>query len=98
MPITGTPDLRRDGRDCSANFVHGLLLRCHYPTCLPLGSFPIGPKTGVNFVLVEDSFANVVILGHALPSGETGKILVSCDASGSDWSLSVLDNGTGPGD
>src|SRR5215207_10433591 len=29
-----------------------------------LGSFPVGPKTGVNFMLVEDSFANVVIFGQ----------------------------------
>ncbi len=33
---------------------------------------------------------------HAFPSGETGEILVSYDASGSGWSLSVADNGTGP--
>ena len=37
-------------------------------------------------------------LKHAFPSGETGEILVSYDASGSGWSLSVSDNGTGPGD
>ena len=37
-------------------------------------------------------------LKHAFPSGETGEILVSYDASGSGWSLSVADNGTGPGE
>jgi hypothetical protein len=29
-----------------------------------LGSFPVGPKTGVNVMLVEDSFANLVILSQ----------------------------------
>ena len=37
-------------------------------------------------------------LKHAFPSGETGEILVSYDASGSGWSLSVSDNGAGPGE
>jgi len=42
------------------------------------GSFAVGPKTGVNFMLVEDSFANVVILGQKTtqgrnwPNGEVG--------------------------
>jgi len=37
-------------------------------------------------------------LKHAFSSGETGEILVSYDAQGSGWRLSVSDNGTGPGD
>jgi len=47
-------------------------------TAAPLNSFSVGPKTGVNFMLVEDSFANVVILGQKTtqrrnwPNGEVG--------------------------
>ena len=37
-------------------------------------------------------------LKHAFPGGETGEILVSYDARELGWSLSVSDNGTGPGD
>jgi chemotaxis protein methyltransferase CheR len=37
-------------------------------------------------------------LKHAFPSGETGEIMVSYDARGSGWRLSVSDNGTGPAD
>jgi two-component sensor histidine kinase len=37
-------------------------------------------------------------LKHAFPSGETGEILVSYDARGREWTLSVSDNGVGPGD
>ncbi|MGD0532340.1 MAG: sensor histidine kinase, partial [Methyloceanibacter sp.] len=33
-------------------------------------------------------------LKHAFPSGETGEILVSYDAGGRGWTLSVSDNGT----
>jgi chemotaxis protein methyltransferase CheR len=35
-------------------------------------------------------------LKHAFPGGETGEILVSYDARGSGWRLSVSDNGAGP--
>ena len=35
-------------------------------------------------------------LKHAFPSGETGEIVVSYDARGSGWRLSVSDNGPGP--
>ena len=35
-------------------------------------------------------------LKHAFPSGETGEIVVSYDAWGSGWRLSVSDNGPGP--
>jgi PAS domain S-box-containing protein len=34
-------------------------------------------------------------LKHAFPSGEAGEVLVSYDAGGSGWTLSVSDNGTG---
>jgi chemotaxis protein methyltransferase CheR len=37
-------------------------------------------------------------LKHAFPSGETGEILVGYDARGREWTLSVSDNGVGPGD
>ena len=37
-------------------------------------------------------------LKHAFPSGESGEILVGYDARGPDWTLSVSDNGVGPGD
>jgi two-component sensor histidine kinase len=37
-------------------------------------------------------------LKHAFSSGETGEIAVSYDARGSDWRLSVSDNGVGPGE
>ena len=35
-------------------------------------------------------------LKHAFPSGETGEIVVSYNARGSGWRLSVSDNGPGP--
>jgi two-component system, sensor histidine kinase PdtaS len=37
-------------------------------------------------------------LKHAFPGGKTGEIVVSYDARGSDWRLSVSDNVVGPGD
>jgi two-component sensor histidine kinase len=37
-------------------------------------------------------------LKHAFPGGEAGEVLVSYDAGGSGWRLSVSDNGVGPGD
>jgi chemotaxis protein methyltransferase CheR len=35
-------------------------------------------------------------LKHGFPGGEAGEILVKYDAQGSDWQLSVSDNGSGP--
>jgi hypothetical protein len=32
-----------------------------------LGTFPVSPKTGVNFVLVEDSLADVMVLRQQTP-------------------------------
>ena len=37
-------------------------------------------------------------LKHAFPGGEAGEILVSYEARGSGWRLSVSDNGSGPGE
>jgi chemotaxis protein methyltransferase CheR len=37
-------------------------------------------------------------LKHAFTSGETGEILVSYEARGSGWRLSVSDNGSGSGE
>jgi len=37
-------------------------------------------------------------LKHAFQIGETGEILVSYDAGGRGWTLSVSDNGTGAAD
>jgi two-component sensor histidine kinase len=37
-------------------------------------------------------------LKHAFPGGEAGEILVSYDAEGPGWTLSISDNGTGAAD
>src|SRR6476661_7198654 len=58
-------------------FVDAEVLKGRWASAL-LDSFSVGPKTGVNFMLVEDSFANVVILGQKTtqrrnwPNGEVG--------------------------
>ena len=59
-----------------------------------------GAATSSEVVSVGLIVTELVInaLKHAFSSGETGEILVSYDAQGSGWRLSVSDNGTGPGD
>jgi two-component sensor histidine kinase len=58
------------------------------------------PATAVVLKILGLIVTELVInaLKHAFPGGEAGEILVSYDAGGSGWRLSVSDNGTGPGE
>ena len=47
----------------SVQVLSGARRKGHRTSAL-LGSFPVGPKTGVNLMLVQNSFAEVVILGR----------------------------------
>ena len=68
---------RADGLCC---FVGVEVLKGCWASTL-LGSLPVGQKTGDNFMLIQDSLANVVILGQEMtqrrnwPNGEVGSHL-----------------------
>ena len=63
----------RSGADADRNrhlhdFVAARRLKGRW-TSAPAYSLTVGPKTGVNFVLVEDSLADVMILSQQAPQG-----------------------------